>query len=200
MYFEEPKQSKCEKWNPKNRFLLVFCNTYEVDKGWGCGCCGCRAFPFSLGVFIFSFVMLSNCIKDFCEIQYSNYLVKSKTKDKTFVRFFYFKLIADLLCIIGGLEGVVSVLAFSYCLSVLAYYTVSISFILNCCFIIYTLTVITTFKFWWNVGFLKIFAVIMWYVYGYVWLLFSWILFCNMVDINRKKQSQAQQNQYNFGF
>ena len=200
MYFQEPKESKCDKWNPKNRFLLVFCNTYEVDSGWGCGCCGCRAFPFSLGAFIFAFFMLSNCIKDFCEIQYSNYLVKSRTKDKTFVRFFYFKLFADLICIIGGLEGVISVLAFSYCLAVVAYYSVSVSFVLNSCFLVYVLTVIGTIKFWWNVGFLKIFAVVMWFVYEYVWLLFAWILFCNMVDINRKKQQQAQQTQYNFGF
>ena len=199
-YTQEPKQTACDKWNPKNRFLLVFCNTYEVDKGWGCGCCGCRAFPFSLGVFIFAFVMLTNCIKDACDIAYSNNLVENRTRDRTFVRFFYFKLSADLLCILGGLEGVISVLAFSYCLAVVSYYTVAVSFILNSCFCVYVLTVLDSWKFWWNVGILRIFVVVLWYVYDYVWLLFTWILFCNMVDINRKKQEQAQQTQYNFGF
>ena len=59
MYFtQEPKQTACDKWNPKNRFLLVFCNTYEVDKGWGCGCCGCRAFPFSCGIALFAVIYL----------------------------------------------------------------------------------------------------------------------------------------------
>ena len=200
MYYEQPQESKCDKWNPKNRFLLLFCNTYQVDKGWGCGCCGCRAFPFSLGVFIFSGIMLINCAKDFIDIQFSNYLVQNRTKDKTFVRFFYFKLFADALCILGAILGVFSVMAFSYCLSVVSYYIVAISFVLNSTFCVYVLTVIGTLRFWWNVGFLKIFAVVLWYVYDYVWLLFTWILFCNMVDINRKKQEQAKQNQYNFGF
>ena len=199
MYFqEEKKQSKCEQWNPKNRFLLVFCNTYEVDKGWGCGCCGCRAFPFSLGVFIFAFIMLTNCLKDVSEILFNTKLYKSG--DKTFARFFRFKIASDLLCILGGIEGVLSVLFFNYCFSVVSYYTVAVSFILNTCFCIYVFTVVDTWNFWWKVGFLRVFAVVMWYVYDYIWLLFTWILFCNMVDINRKKQEQAQQTQYNFGF
>ena len=200
MYYQEQKESKCDKWNPKNRFLLLFCNTYEVDNGWGFGFCGCRAFPFSLGVYIFSVVMSINCVKDFCDIQYSNYLVEDKIKDKTFVRFFYFKLFADALCVLGAVLGVFSVCLFSYCLSVVSYYTVSISFILNSTFCVYILTIIGTFKFWWTVGFLRILTVILWYVYEYVWLIFAWILFCNMVDINRKKQEEANKNKYNFAF
>ena len=200
MLYEEPKPSRCERFNPKNRFLLLFCNTYEVDKGWGCGWCGCRAFPFSCGVFIFAIIMVINCVKDFFDIQFSNYLVENRTKDKTFVRFFYFKLISDLLCIFGSIIAVISVLAFSYCCSVVSYYIVSISFILNSTFCIYIITIIGTTKFWWNIGILKIFTVILWYAFDYVWLIYAWILFCNMVDINRKKQEEAKNNQYNFGF
>ena len=200
MLYEEPKQSKCERFNPKNRFLLLFCNTYEVDKGWGPGWCGCRAFPFSCGVFIFAVVMVINCFKDFFDIQYSNYLVENKTKDKTFVGFFYFKLISDILCIFGSLIAVISVLSFSYCCSVVSYYMVSLSFIFNSAFCIYILTIIGTSKFWWNIGVLKIITVILWYVFDYVWLIYAWILFCNMVDINRKQQEEAKKNEYNFGF
>ena len=201
MYFqEEPKQSACDKWNPKNRFLLLFCNTYEVDKGWGCGCCGCRAFPFSLGVFIFAGIMLTNSLKDIIDLSLNPSLYDKNKNNDTFVNFFYIKLIADLLCFIGGVEGVLSVCSFSYCLSVVSYYTVAVGFILNTCFCIFIFTVLDSWKFWWQIGFLRIFAVLLWYVYDYIWLLFTWILFCNMVDINRKKQEQAQQNKYNFGF
>ena len=145
--------------------------------------------------------MLTNCIKDSVDLAHSDKLTKSKTRDNTFVRFFTFKFVSDCLCIFGGLGGVISVLAFSYCLSVFAYYTVAVGFILNSCFCIYVFTVIDSWKFWWNVGIWRLFDVISWYIYDYVWLIFTWLLFCNMVDISRKKQEQeSQKNQYNFGF
>ena len=76
-----------------------------------------------------------------------------------------------------------------------------LSFVLNSIFIVYSITKLADLKFWFNVGFLKVFTVIMWYVFEYIWLLYTWILFCNMVDINRKKQKEKEKaNQYNFGF
>ena len=201
MYFQEPtRPSACEKWNPKNRFLLVCCHTYEVDKGWGCGCFGCRAFPFSLGVIIFGIIMITNCFKDFCEIQYANYLKESRIRTDTFVRFFYFKLFADFLCVLGGILGFFTVWTFSYCLSVVSYYVVAVSFVLNTIFIIYVITEITSARFWLSVGILKVLSVISWFFYEYVWLIFTWLLFCNMVDIYRKKQEESNKTQYNFGF
>ena len=82
---EETKESKC---NPKNRFLFCFCQTYEVDKGWGCGCCGCRAFPFSLGVLIFSIIMAINSFKDLYDILLSKYLMSGSESKKLFRLFF----------------------------------------------------------------------------------------------------------------
>ena len=46
----------------------------------------------------------------------------------------------------------------------------------------------------------KIFAILRKFVFDYVLLIFNWLLFCNMVDINRKQQEEAQKNQNNFGF
>ena len=201
MLYQEKQPTACERFNPKNRFLLLFCNTYEVDKGWGCGWCGCRAFPFSLGVYIFAAVMIFNGVKDAIEIKKSNYLVEDRTQEATFVRFFYIKLIADCICILAGFLGVCSVCCFNYCLSVVSYYMAFLSFVLNSIFIVYSITKLADLKFWFNVGFLKVFTVIMWYVFEYIWLLYTWILFCNMVDINRKKQKEKEKaNQYNFGF
>ena len=64
--------------NPKNRFLFCCCKSYEVDKGWGCGCCGCRAFPFSCGICLFSVVYLISSIKDLVDIIRRNYNIKTK--------------------------------------------------------------------------------------------------------------------------
>lgn len=189
------------KWDPRNQFLFFFCHSYQVDVGWGCGCCGCRAFPFSLGVFIFSVIMVINSIKDLYDITLSDYLTKEGEDNKLFVIFFYIKLVGDSLCILAILIALFSVCLTNYCCSVVSYYFAAISFLLNTSFCIYILTVITTLNFWWNVGFLKIFTVIMWYVWDYVWLVFTWILFCNMVDISRKKQEEeSKKDLYNFGF
>ena len=194
---EEVKESK---WNPKNRFLFFFCETYQVDKGWGCGCCGCRAFPFSLGVLIFSIIMAINSFKDLYDILLSKYLMSGSESKKLFRLFFYMKLGSDTFCIIGILFALYSICKSHYCSSVAAYYSVVVSFILGTAFCVYILTCLVDLDFWWRVGILKIFTVIFWFVFDYVLLIFNWLLFCNMVDINRKQQEEAQKNQNNFGF
>ena len=195
MFYTEVQE---EKWNPKNRFLLFFCHTYEVDKGWGCGWCGCRAFSFSLGVIIFSVIMGINSIKDLYDIILSKYLMKGSEDKKLFVIFFYIKLAGDALCILGIIFGLISVCSFNYCMSIAAYYTVAVSFILGTSFCIYVLTCIFDLSFWWEVGFLKIVTVFSWFIFNYILLIFTWILFYNMVDIYRKKQEEQKDNQFKF--
>ena len=201
MYYqqqEEKKEGRCD--NPRNRFMFLFCKTYEVDVGWGCGCCGCRLCPFSLGIYIFGLFMIIQCIKDIYNVVKNDYL--NEDSDKTFAAFFYVKIVGDCLCVLGGFIGGFSSWRFRYIYSVVAYYIVFLSFILNTIFLIYVITKITSLKFWSNIGFTKIFTVILWYFYEYIWLVFLWLLFCNMVDIYRKKQKEAQKSptEYQLGF
>jgi hypothetical protein len=180
--------------NPLNRFMCCFCKSYEVDKGWGCGCCGCRAFPFSCGIALFAVVYLISSISDVYDIITHNDLSSS---NKLFKLFFAIKLGGDLICIIGSVLGLASIKG-NYCLSVWAYYLVFLSFLLNTSFCVYILTVITTFSFWKNLGLFRLFTLIFWYVLDYFLLIYCWICFCNMVDINRKKSQNS--SAYQFGF
>ena len=190
---------KDESNNPKNRFLFCFCHSYEVDKGWGCGCCGCRAFPFSLGVILFSIVMLISAIKDIVDILSSNY-ISDKYDNSIFKIFFYIKIVGDVICILGIFTGLTSVKNRSYGASVVAYYLTALCFLLNTSFCVYVLTCIFSASFWWNVGITKIITVVSWYIIDYILLLFTWILFCNMVDIDRKIKEEKSKNPYQFGF
>ena len=218
-YGEQKKEGCCEvclrEYNPLNRFMFLFCKQYEVDKGWGCGCCGCRAFSFSLGVVIFAGVMLINSIKDLLEIFNSDYLTRKSEdskdvldylkglvfdeKDETFIIFFYLKLVADFLCIGAALIAFISLCSSNHCIAIVSYYVGFISFALNTSFLIFVITRITNSSFWSQIGITSIGNVFLWFGFEYVWLLFTWMLFCNMVDIKRKNDNKKE-DPYNFGY
>ena len=56
------------------------------------------------------------------------------------------------------------------------------------------------------IGFIKllwkgiVFSIILWLFFDFVLMIFTWMLFCNMVDIKRKKQKQEQEDMFNFKF
>ena len=190
---------KDESNNPKNRFFFCFCHSYEVDVGWGCGCCGCRAFPFSLGVRIFSAIYLVFTIKDIYDLIISDYL-KEDNDDKLLRIFFIIKLIADIFVILGIICSNLSLRGKIYNFAVAGYYCVFLGFILNTSFCIYFVTNITSAKFWIKYVFWKVLSIVLWYVLDYYLVLFAWILFCNMVDIDRKIKEEQSKNPYGFGF
>ena len=198
-YTIKKEESKCSKCNPKNRFLFIFCHKDYVDEGWGCKICKCRTCSFSTGIYIFSIVMLVNSIKDLYDITLSDYLYDKDSESSTFVTFFYIKVGVDALIILGILFAVYSTFTLNYCSSVIAYYIISISFLLYSSFCIYIMTKFYDISFWFKI-ILKIFTVILWFIFDYVLLLFAWMTFCNMVDIDRKKQNFAQDKVFNFGF
>ena len=220
-YYDEQKKESCcdiclREFNPLNRFMFLFCKQYEVDNGWGCGCCGCRVFAFSLGVVIFAGIMLINSIKDLIEIANSDYLTRKSEdskevldylkglvfdeKDEAFIIFFYLKLVADSLCILAALIAFCSLCTSNHCISIISYYVGFISFVLNTSFLIFVITRITNSSFWSQIGFTSIGNVFLWFAFEYVWLLFTWMLFCNMVDIRRKNENKQNETQYKYGF
>ena len=190
---------KDESNNPKNRFLFCCCHSYEVDVGWGCGCCGCRAFPFSLGVRLFSAIYLIFAIKDIYDLIISNYL-KEDNDNKLLHIFFIIKLISDIFILLGIICSNSSLRRKRYKLAVVGYYLVVIAFLLNTSFCIYFITNITSTKFWVKYILFKVLTIILWYVADYYLILFAWILFCNMVDIDRKIKEEQKNNPYNFTF
>ena len=185
-------QQQDSKYNPMNRFLFCCCHTDEVDVGWGCGCCGCRAFPFSCGVLIFSAIMLVATIKDIIDIRSNSYVSKTKGYFKTL---FYVKIAGDCVCILAALVGLYSLKTVSYCKSIIAYYLGFISFAANSVFCGYALSLVNTFSFWWTIGFT---TPVVWGIVEYILLLFDWILFCNMVNMKRKEREFSKYLPYGF--
>ena len=190
-YGQTQQPSILNQYNPKNRFLFCCCHSDYVDVGWGCGICGCRAFSFSLGVYIFSVIMIIADIKDIYDIASSDYISKIRGYFKTF---FIVKLISDFVCFLGIFAGIYSVLKKNYCYSIFAYYLAFLSFIGNSVFCGYAITLVFTMSFWRTVG---VASPIVWGIVEYIWLLFAWILFCNMVDIKRK-ENEAPKSQWGF--
>ena len=191
--YEEPKKTCCQKclaeFNPLNRFMFVLAKSEEVDNGWGWGCCGCRAFSFTCGVIVFSLVIVINSIKDINEIISSDYLTRKSDdskdiidylkglvfdeKDETFIRFFYVKIVADSLAIAASAIGFLSIPNKSFCVANIAYYVGFISFLVNSSFIIFVITRISRASFWAQIGFTNIGNIFLWFIFEYVWILFT---------------------------
>ena len=191
--YEEPKKTCCQKclieFNPLNRFMFVLSKSEEVDNGWGWGCCGCRAFSFTCGVIVFSLVIVINSIKDINEIISSDYLTRKSDdskdiidylkglvfdeKDETFIRFFYVKIVADSLAIAASAIGFLSIPNKSFCVATIAYYVGFISFLVNSSFIIFVITRISRASFWAQIGFTNIGNIFLWFIFEYVWILFT---------------------------
>ena len=186
--------------NPHNRFLLIFCHASDVSEGWGCVMCGGRTFSFKCGVVIFSIVMAVGAVNDFIDMR--NMDDFKNNKDKFFVKMFYAKLASDALILLGILFSVASVFGSTYCPSVLGYYSAAISFYLNTFFCVFILTqikkqnVITFLKNCFKGTFLTYLS---WCFFDYVLLFFAWMLFCNMINLRRRRRN-IQNNFYDFQY
>lgn len=188
MEFGQVQESK---YNPKNRFLFCCCHSYEVDKGWGFGCFGCRAFPFSCGVWVFSLIMLFVAGKDIFDLTNSKIYHNTEIMENFLPTAFKIKLIGDGVCFLAILCAIFSTIKRNYVLSIVAYYLGFISLILSSVFCGYAIFRCFEFAFWNSAG---VFTIIFWGVAEYILLLFDWILFCNMVDIKRKNDESAKNN------
>ena len=160
---------------------------------------------------MFSLVIVINSIKDINEIISSDYLTRKSDdskdiadylkglvfdeKDETFIRFFYVKIVADSLAIAASAIGFLSIPNKSFCVATIAYYVGFISFLVNSSFIIFVITRISRASFWAQIGFTNIGNIFLWFIFEYVWILFTWMLFCNMIDIRRKNQKAKEQYQ-----
>ena len=92
---------------------------------------------FSVGVYIFSVIMMINTVNDLADIISMDYF--KNDKDNSFAIFFYIKLVSDVFIILGILFAVFSACSQKYTPSVIAYYLVLISFLLNTTFCIFIL-------------------------------------------------------------
>ena len=171
------------KRNPKNRFLGLFCHANEVDNTWGCKC------PFSVGVAILSVIIGLTSISDipsFKTIWHALYWFN------LFSIMIIVRIFSDFLAIFGIVEALISICQFNFRTSVIAYYSLVLSFLINTIFSIYIIIII------FDSGYRKIltFRFIPWIVEEFFYFLFCWFLFCNMVIIGRRNRQKTAANNF----
>ena len=175
--------------NPHNRFLFIFCHASDVsENGWACLCCGRRVLNFKIAVFLFSGIMMFCSINDFIDLMPINYL--NDKSDDFFIKMYYIKLLNDIFIFLSVLFALYSIFRIKYCISVMSYYLALICFYFNTFFCVYILTQIkkqnirTFLK---NCFKGKFFTYLFWCFFDYVLLLYTWILFCLMIQGRRRR-------------
>ena len=168
--------------NPKNRFLGIFCHAKDVDTSWGCD------WSFGTGVVIFSIVILVASFADAYTMAERE--VFKKAPNGLYSFFFGLKVLEDIVNFSVIIIACFGVYRENLKLSIISYWGSVCSFLLNTLFFIYIF--IAMFYFWDKIW-PEIPSTIVLEI-GLV--LFSWILFCNQVDVGRKKRSAVATSNY----
>ena len=177
--YESPTSYEQNMRNPKNRFLLCFCHANEVDDSWGCKC------PFWVGVVILSIIEGCFALSDIPLVATLNYLPWF-----TFFTFMIFlRCLSSFIALIGIIYALTSICQSNYRHSVIAYYCLFVTFVINTAFSIYCIYII--FRYLNRVKF----RLLAWLTDEFLMILFCWFLFCNMVVIGRRNK-QTQQTNY----
>ena len=168
--------------NPKNRFLGLFCHASDVDDHWG------PNLSFKCGVILFSVIMGIWTIYDIPSIS----LRMGRMSGSLFPYFCILRFFSDLLVIIAIIYAICSIFQNNYRRATIAYYVLTVSLIIDTVFNIYIITCFFSSYYWSNLGF----RLIIWLLNEFVLFIFVWILFCNMVDINRKNKQSMVSNPF----
>ncbi len=108
-----------------------------------------------------------------------------------FKLFFIIKAVCCFVIAIGIIIGLYASKGVRFCPATTAYYIMMLAFLLHTSFCVYCIFNILTWAFWKKVGIIN---GILWGIEEYLLLLFTWILFCNMVTVGRKKREREVVN------
>ena len=169
--------------NPKNRFLGLFCHAKEIDNSWGCG------WSFATGVVIFSFIIGVASLMDIYYIAEKN-IFAAKDVSGTFKFMLSIKIISDLISFIGIGIACYAVNKENLTYSIVCYYVIVLSFLLNSIFLVYSIIAIFYYPKLIGAFFVP------WIILEFCLFWFCWILFANEVYLGRKTRSQLNQTGY----
>ena len=168
--------------NPKNRWLGICCHAKVVDNAWGCD------WSFQCGVITFSIVIFVCTVFDVYAIAYVEVF---KNSGNGFLNFCYgVKVFADVINFCLIIFACYAVFRRHLKFSIISYYVCCVSLIITTLFMIYN------------------FFALFWFT-SYVWremiavlfldvglFFYSWILFCNQVDLGRQAKAAASAPPY----
>lgn len=169
--------------NPKNRFLGLFCHANEVDNSWGCKC------PFWVGIVLLSIIVGSSALSDIPSIRTITHVLY-------WINFFtgmiILRIISDFCAIIGIIFAICSIIKSNYNNSVVAYYCLTATFVINTIFSIYIMLILFFYSYYRYIHL----RFIPWFIDEFILVLFCWFLFCNMVVIGRRNRQIAASNTF----
>ena len=172
--------------NPKNRFLFLFCHAKEVDNSWGFSFC---KFSFSSGVYLFSIIIGIASLSDIYFL--AKYQIFSEDKvTGAYKVMLILKIISDILSFLGIGISIYGINKENLTCSIISYYIVVLSFLINTIFFISSLIAIFFY-----------FSLIKYFIFDWAFLefgllLFCWILFAYEVYLGRKTRSKLSSTEF----
>ena len=175
--------------NPNNKFFGCLTHSDQVNDTWGCG------FSFSCGIIILSIFIGIAALKDIYALPFifRNYNFRWN--------FFYImillRILSDFITLTGIIFAYISICKKDYRKSLIAYYCLMVSFLINVSFSIY-ITIIYIFYYsnYFHNNSLHVGTFISWLIDVFIFYLFVWFLFCHSVVI--KRHNQGGMNNINF--
>ena len=177
MLQDEYKKAEQENLqNPKNRFLGICCHAREIDSSWGCD------WSFQTGVVMFGVLILIASFSDIYIIADNKVFKDSKLGG--FGKFcFAVKVLVDVINLIIVIASCFALNIERLKLAIICYYVGVINLLLTTLFCVFILIEIFIN---WDVVWKEFISLI---VLEPSLFLFDWILFCNQVDLGRKRKA-----------
>ena len=183
MLDDEYKKAQQENLqNPKNRFLGICCHAREIDSSWGCD------WSFQTGVVMFGVIILIASFFDIYEI--ADVEIFKKSPNGFFSFCYGVKVFTDLINLITVIASCFALNKEHLKLSVICYYLSVLSLLLTSLFCLFIFIEIFIH---WSLVWREFIAVI---ILEIALFLFSWILFCNQVDLGRKRRAAMNASPY----
>ena len=159
-------------FNLRNRFLCICCHARDVGESWACNC------SFQCGIVFFSLIILSGSFWDIVEL--AKYKIFQGEKSSLYVFIFCLKILSDIINLVVTFMACYAIYLANLRYSIICYWASFASIILNTIFLIYSLFGIFFYyeKIW--------HAIPAALLLEFGLLLFTWILFCNEIDLTRK--------------
>ena len=171
--------------NPNNKFFGCLTHADQVNDSWGCG------LSFSCGIIVLSIFIGFSSLYDIYAIPpiFRTYYFR--------LNFFYImillRILSDFITITGIIFAYISICNSDYKKSLIAYYCMMVSFIIDVLFAIFIIVIYIFFNHYY---YITLSAFLSWLIDGFIFYLFVWFLFCNSVVIKRKKEGSMNNNNF----
>ena len=170
--------------NPNNKFFGCLTHADQVNDTWGCG------LSFSCGIIVLSILIGFSALYDIFALPpiFRHYYFRFNL----FYIMILLRILSDFITITGIIFAYISICNSDYRKSLIAYYCMMVSFIIDVVFAVFIIVIYIFFTYYR----ITLSAFLSWIIDGFIFYLFVWFLFCNSVVIKRKTQQTMNNNNF----